>query len=1060
MLNKLRASTNLYLLVVIMSIFIMGIGAYGIKEMDAMNENTQTLYADRVFPLQQLTTIRFSYAIGILSATEQARTSQLTFEQAEKQVEQAQETIAINWNAYMQTYLTPKEKQLAAQEFALINQSTISIEKLKAVLDKKNPAALDAIITKELYPAINPVVSKLNELIDLQVNVSGEVYKNSNEVYTAASGKFLLLIFLSLVFAIILSYYLIGNIKDMIKNLWKSNAKTAESEEKYRSLIEHAGDPIFLLNEDRSFNDLNTSACKLLGYSREEFKSLKITDVYTVEELEKRPLQWDVLGKDKAIISERRLRRKDKTEVDVEFNIRVLEGKGYLAIARDITERKNAERIIKASEEKYRSLVEHAGDAIFMVGGDTFIIDVNQSACEMLGYTRQEFQHMKALDLHPSDESRMLPEEWDLLWKNKTLLNERRLQRKDGTKVEVEISRKLLADGQGYLAIVRDITERKKTDEQLKEYKHFFNHSNDLSCIANVQGYIEIPNPQCTKLLGYSEEEVIEKQFFNFIHPDDIPATLREVEKLKSGEASINFVNRYRKKNGDYLWFDWNTTVDTSTGKLYAIARDITERKKTEEILRESEKKYRGIFENSPDIILIINRSYKIKSINRSVPGGIPMDRLIGIDSVEALPENSREAARNAINKCFDTGVNQEVEGFLGFGNWARSRFVPITYENGAITHIMIISTNITEQKKAEEKTIRSEARLKEAQAVAHMGNWEIDMVNDIHIWSDELYKIFGVNKTEVTPSIQALLSFIHPDEQSFAQEQIKEAFVTLFESSSNFRFIKKDTAAIRYALIEWRFEFDGKGTPIRLYGILQDITERTEAAANLKAMEKKMSEEKLRKQQEITAAVISAQEKERAFLGEELHDNINQILATSKLYIEVAIGDKDVRKDLMTDSRIYLMNAMEEIRKLSKSLLPPSLDGESLRNTLSELIENIEQVKQINFIKEWDNIDESSIHEKASLAVFRIVQEQLNNILKYADAKTVVISLRQNGNTFQLRIKDDGIGFDTAEKRKGIGLKNIVSRAELLNGDMAINSSPGEGCELIVNFNGVPDEV
>jgi signal transduction histidine kinase len=225
------------------------------------------------------------------------------------------------------------------------------------------------------------------------------------------------------------------------------------------------------------------------------------------------------------------------------------------------------------------------------------------------------------------------------------------------------------------------------------------------------------------------------------------------------------------------------------------------------------------------------------------------------------------------------------------------------------------------------------------------------------------------------------------------------------------------------------------------------DITERV-------LLEKKLVEEKLKKQQEITDAVITAQERERSFLGEELHDNINQILATSKLYLDLAVASDGLRKDLMRDSRNFTMTAMEEIRKLSKSLLPPSLGEMSLQEALSELVDNIRQADKLHFIKEWKDIDESLLNDKLSLVIFRIVQEQLNNIFKHAKAKTVIIGLKQEAGSLQLKIKDDGTGFDTSEKRKGIGLKNIVSRADLFNGEVIINSKPGEGCELIVNFN------
>ncbi len=156
--------------------------------------------------------------------------------------------------------------------------------------------------------------------------------------------------------------------------------------------------------------------------------------------------------------------------------------------------------------------------------------------------------------------------------------------------------------------------ELKKSEEQLQQFKHFFNHSNDFSCIANVQGYFEVLNPAFERVLGYSEKELLKDQFLAFIHPDDIPATLLEIEKLKTGAATINFVNRYRKKDGSYLWFDWNSTPDPVTGKLYAIARDITERKKAEESIMRLNKELSGAKDELE--MKVLNRTAELQEAN------------------------------------------------------------------------------------------------------------------------------------------------------------------------------------------------------------------------------------------------------------------------------------------------------------------------------------------------------------------------------------------------------------------------------------------------------------
>ena len=217
--------------------------------------------------------------------------------------------------------------------------------------------------------------------------------------------------------------------------------------------------------------------------------------------------------------------------------------------------------------------------------------------------------------------------------------------------------------------------------------------------------------------------------------------------------------------------------------------------------------------------------------------------------------------------------------------------------------------------------------------------------------------------------------------------------------------------------------------------------------------LEKILDEEKIKQLQEITSAVISAQERERAYLGGELHDNINQILATSMLYIDTAIVNEDSRLNLIKDGKDFINTAIQEIRYLSKALLAPLFEHTGLINALTDLIHNIKQVDRLKITTDWENIDESQMSEKMKLNIFRIIQEQLNNIFKHANAQNVCITLLQQDGNLYITIKDDGVGFDITRKRHGVGLRNIYSRTDLFNGEVAINSEPGAGCELLVTF-------
>ena len=355
---------------------------------------------------------------------------------------------------------------------------------------------------------------------------------------------------------------------------------------------------------------------------------------------------------------------------------------------------------------------------------------------------------------------------------------------------------------------------------------------------------------------------------------------------------------------------------------------------------------------------------------------------------------------------------------------------------------------DITIRKKAEEEIKNSELRFREffetapeAICVYDPGSGFFIDFNDnalklLKCSADEMLKKHPIN---ISPRVQ-------PDGMKSQDKAMKFVSDTMKGEKPVFDWVILDsTGSEIFCEIRLNLLHNGAGPMIRLSVI--DITNRV-------MLERKLVDEKIKNQKEITDAVITAQEKERSFLGEELHDNINQILAASKLYLDTALSSDHLQKDIIKDSRGFLINAMEEIRKLSKSLLPPSLGGTSLVDTLNELIGTIQHASNLNFIKEFEGINESLFDERLSVAIFRIVQEQLNNILKHASATTVIIELKQDDRILQLRIKDDGIGFDTSEKRTGIGLKNIVSRIELFKGTQVINSRPGEGCELAVNFN------
>jgi len=255
----------------------------------------------------------------------------------------------------------------------------------------------------------------------------------------------------------------------------------------------------------------------------------------------------------------------------------------------------------------------------------------------------------------------------------------------------------------------------------------------------------------------------------------------------------------------------------------------------------------------------------------------------------------------------------------------------------------------------------------------------------------------------------------------------------------------KKKNGQVIFVDMAWHW-ISYKSQPAVLV-LANDVTERIQ-------LEKELNEQRVNRQRQITEAVIEAQEKERTEIGKELHDNVNQILGASNLYINTAMTDEDMRQELLERSTELVSKAINEIRKISKSLITPGLREIGLIESIEDIIDDLRLTRQdLQIELDLQNISEEQIEDRRKLTLFRIVQEQLNNIVKHAKATRVLIRLSIEGTSTVLSVADNGVGFDPGSHRKGVGITNIMSRAELLNGKVEIATAPGDGCTLTVSM-------
>ena len=216
---------------------------------------------------------------------------------------------------------------------------------------------------------------------------------------------------------------------------------------------------------------------------------------------------------------------------------------------------------------------------------------------------------------------------------------------------------------------------------------------------------------------------------------------------------------------------------------------------------------------------------------------------------------------------------------------------------------------------------------------------------------------------------------------------------------------------------------------------------------------EQRLAEERARHQKMLARATIEGQEKERTEIGKELHDNINQMLSIIKLYVSLLEESSEDWPRLVQQSLYLLDTCINEIRKISQTLIPPEFKEEGLVAAVDTLIERIRVAKPFSINFKYEEGRGMEINEKGQLTLYRIIQEQFNNIIKHAGATKVDVEIREDEGQVFLQITDNGRGFDPRTKVTGVGLNNMLSRVRLFDGDLQIISGSGTGCTLKVSL-------
>ena len=347
---------------------------------------------------------------------------------------------------------------------------------------------------------------------------------------------------------------------------------------------------------------------------------------------------------------------------------------GFYVLVFDVTEERLAQVALRENEERYRTLFESCGDAVFVLSFTGRICSANPAAARMTGYSSAELLTMSIGELDSKRDADLVPERLQRLRGGETLNFEIVQRRKDGTTFPVEVvaTPTRIGETDFILAFDRDISVRKATEG---ERDRLWNHSPDPLCIAGYDGKLKQVNPAWTRILGWSSEELVGRLWSEFVHPDDREAASIAEQKLLHGETLVGFEDRYRCKNGEYRWFSWNAIPLPDQKTIFAFVRDITRERLLADQFRQSQKMEAvgrlagGIAHDFNNLLTVIN------GYSQLLLDGAPQDDAL-LEPLQMMHNAGRRAAtltsqllafsRKAIVEPKVLDLNSVVESVVG----------------------------------------------------------------------------------------------------------------------------------------------------------------------------------------------------------------------------------------------------------------------------------------------------------------------------------------------------------------------------------------------------------
>jgi len=769
-----------------------------------------------------------------------------------------------------------------------------------------------------------------------------------------------------------------------------------DSEEKLRIMFSSMVDGVVVTDLEGKITDLNEAQLRMFGYKEKKEIIGKGGFDYIVERDRDRAFKemLKVFEEGYNIGATYGVVNNEGKEFESELSTALLHnavGKpaGLITVMRDVTERRRMEQALRDSEEKLRIIFESIGDGVIVTDLEGIITETNEAAARLGGWPdKSKLIGMSGFDfVAESERGKMVADMIRALQEQRSINVEYSVKDKDGREYKSEVNVTLLRDAsgspKGIVSVIRDITERKRMEQDLRDSEEMsrgmLESTATAVCIVK-DGEFQYVSPMFAEMTGYTVDELIGTVSTSYIHEDDRDSVMREAVSNLKGESAAPHEYRLLRKDGSFIWILEKIASIQYKGERAAIGSllDITRLKRVEEALRDSEEKLRLIFASIPDGVTMTDLNGMIIEENDAgirLSGFTSKDQVIGLNGFDFIASSDRSRALADLPKIFETGVRGPLE-YRMVSNDGREYdgeiiAAMIRDKSGNPQGFITVIRDVTERKKAREELQELQEMTRGMLESAATG---IYLVQDGKFeYVNPLFSgISGYAPEDLLGSDS--MNYIHPDDREVARIKVIENLKGINDLPHEFRFMRKDGQSIWILERVASIEYKGRRAAI---GSFMDISER------------KRIEEVLRQR------------------SHELEQRTNQLLALQKITASIQ-STLDLKEILQQVANGVVYNLgfdhafiikVDEAANVARGMVFATRDDASkvsdLQATIGKRLTEIEIPQVRGYSKVVDNsLDGKATitHDFFEVASAILTQDESNAAAELLDAKTVIV--------------------------------------------------------------------